>query len=111
MALETKKQLVDLHATTVSIVKQCEWLSLNRSSLYYTPLQESSYNLRLVREGDELYLLDPTLGSRRLCVELNKKGYKVCRDKVRRLMKLMRLVPIYCKPRTTISDPTQYKYP
>ena len=46
MTLDMKRQLVDLQRTTISIVKQCEWLSLNRSSLYYTPLQESAYNLR-----------------------------------------------------------------
>jgi putative transposase len=111
MSLEQKRNIVDFQCDSISITKQCEWLTLNRSSLYYKPLEESDYNLMIMREMDELHLIDPTIGSRRFCVELQKKGYKVCRDKVRRLMKLMRLVPIYCRPRTTITDPTKYKYP
>lgn len=111
MSLSKKKETIDFQDVNVSVIKQCEWLTLNRSSLYYKPIEESDYNLRLMREMDELHLLDPTLGSRRLCVGLQKKGYKVCRDKVRRIMKLMRLVPVYCRPKTTVSDPTKYKYP
>lgn len=111
MSLEMKRQMIDSQCSDLSIVTQCEWLDLNRSSLYYKPLEESDYNLMIMREMDELHLIDPTIGSRRFCVELQKKGYKVCRDKIRRLMKRMRLVPIYCRPRTTVTDPTKYKYP
>ena len=111
MTLAQKRKTIDIQNSNISITKQCEWLTLNRSSLYYKPLEESDYNLELMREMDELHLIDPIIGSRRFCVELQKKGYKVCRDKVRRLMKLMRLFPIYCRPKTTISDPVKYKYP
>jgi putative transposase len=111
MTLSEKLKLVDNKDNKVSILKQCDWLGINRSTLYYTPIVESEYNLSLMRAMDELHYEDPTFGSRRLCISLQNMGFKVCRDKVRRLMKLMRLVPLYCKPRTTVIDPTKYKYP
>jgi putative transposase len=111
MTLSEKIKLTDNKDDSVSLTKQCNWLGINRSTLYYTPIAESEYNLRLMRAMDELHCEDPTLGSRRICISLQNMGFQVCRDKVRRLMKLMRLVPIYCKPRTTVADPTKYKYP
>ncbi|MCB9245540.1 MAG: IS3 family transposase [Flavobacteriales bacterium] len=44
-----------------------------------------------------------------MCKELSKRGYDVGRT--RRLMEVMRLKTVYCRPRTTIIDPAQYKYP
>mgnify|MGYP003734423087 FL=1 len=43
--------------------------------------------------------------------ELQKKGHKVGRCHVRSLMQIMRLKTVYCRPRTTIIDPSRYKYP
>lgn len=39
----------------LSIVRQCELLPLNRSSAYYRPEPESSFNLTLVRLIDEAF--------------------------------------------------------
>ncbi len=79
--------------------------------MYYRPIGASDYNLQLMREMDELHLKDPTLGTRRMTKFLVKKGYKISRNKTRRLMRLMRISAVYCVPRTTVSDPTRYKYP
>ena len=43
--------------------------------------------------------------------ELQKMGYKVGRCHVYSLMQIMRLKTVYCRPRTTIIDPSRYKYP
>ena len=37
----------------LSIRKQCEILSVNRSSLYYAPVGESEENLEIMRKIDE----------------------------------------------------------
>ncbi len=42
---------------------------------------------------------------------LKKQGHRIGRHKTRSLMRVMRLKTLYCKPRTTISDPAKYKYP
>ena len=60
---------------------------------------------------DELYLEDPTRGTRRMSKELKKLGYQCGRHHTRTLMQRMRLKTVYCRPRTTIIDKTSYKYP
>lgn len=111
MSFSEKRTLIELDSKEFSIVKQCDILQINRSSLYYRPMGASDYNLQLMRAMDELHLKDPTLGTRRMTKYLVKKGYKISRNKTRRLMRLMRISAVYCVPRTTVSDPTRYKYP
>ena len=96
---------------TVSVVKQCRLLKLNRSSLYYRPRPESAANLELMRQIDMQYMIDPCFGSRRMQQHLLRAGYTVGRGKVRRLMKKMGITAIYQKPRTTIPDKAHKKYP
>jgi len=95
----------------MSICDQCELLDLARSTLYYTPGKADAKDLKLMEELDRLYLEDPTRGTRRMTRELKKRGYKVGRCHVRRLMQIMRLKTVYCRPRTTVIDPARYKYP
>ncbi len=46
----------------LSIERQCELLGLARSSVYYQPVGETSYNLQLMRVIDEVYTAHPMLG-------------------------------------------------
>lgn len=111
MALNTRRALVDKVDQTYSISKQCELLQVHRSGLYYKPVMPSAEDLRIMRIMDELYLEDPTRGTRRYMVELNNLGYLLGRDKVRTYMRIMDLKPIYCMPRTTVIDKASYKFP
>ena len=47
----------------LSIERQCELLGLARSSVYYQPVGETSYNLQLMRVIDEVYTAHPMLGA------------------------------------------------
>jgi putative transposase len=109
--LKEKIKLIDKSDEIFSICIQCEMLDVNRSTLYYTPSAADSKDLDMMRDIDELYLEDPTRGTRRMKACLTKKGYKLGRHKVRSLMRIMRIKTIYCRPRTTIIDPAKYKYP
>jgi len=109
--LKQRKELVDPKDPGFSIVRQCEMLSINRSSLYYKPCQASGEDLRIMREMDEMYLEDPTRGTRRYSDDLLQKGFKLGRYRIRRLMRIMGIYAVYCKPRTTVIDPAKYKYP
>jgi putative transposase len=80
----------------LSIRRQCELLDLERSSYYYQPAEETPENLALMRAIDEEYLRHPFYGSRRLAHALG-----VNRKRVQRLMRIMGLVAIGPKPRTT----------
>jgi len=90
---------VDNHG--ISIRRQCEILGLNRSSLYYEPAGMTDYNLLLMDLIDKQYTETPYYGIRRMTEEINNKGYKVNRKRVRRLMRLMGLEAIY--PRRNLS--------
>ena len=85
----------------MSVARQCELLSVSRSNYYYRPVAVPAEDLEVMRLLDEINLLRPFLGSRRLVDELKKKGFKVNRKRLLRLMRLMGLSPIYPKPRTT----------
>lgn len=109
--LQMRKEMIDKGDDAMSICNQCELLGLSRSTLYYTPSQVVDKDLKMMEELDWLYLEDPTRGTRRMTHELRKKGYPVGRCHVRRLMQIMRLKTVYCRPRTTVIDPARYKYP
>jgi len=87
---------------SLSIRRQCELLSVPRRSYYYKPKGESEYNRKLMTLIDEQYRKDPTYGSRRMTAHLRRKGYKVNRKRVRRLMREMGIKAIYRGPKTSV---------
>ena len=92
--------------------RQCKLLSVSRSTLDYEPTKESEEDREIKRLLDEVYLKDPTLGSRRLVTVLQRDyGLKVNRKRVRRLRREMGQESIWCRPRTSITNETHRKYP
>jgi putative transposase len=90
----------------LSIERQCQLLDLPRSTYYYTPLAESAENLHLMRQIDELYLLRPFFGSRKIAVEL-----EVNRKRVQRLMRIMGIEAHYPKPNLSRPESGHQVYP
>ncbi len=95
----------------ISVRRQCQMLSLARSGLYYQPKGESSENLRLMENIDKQFLETPWYGSRQMARYMKRQGHKYGRHRVRRLMRLMRLVPIYQEPNTSKKHPQHKIYP
>jgi putative transposase len=92
--------------------KQCKLLGVSRSSPGYRKVSESAENLRIKRLLDEIYLIDPCLGSRRLVTVLERDhGLRVNRKRVQRLRREIGHEAIWCKPRTSIPDDGHRKYP
>jgi putative transposase len=83
------------------VTRQCDLLGVSRSSVYYEPVSVPEEEVRLMRELDEIHLLRPFLGSRRLADELRDRGFIVNRKKLRRLMRVMGIKAIYPRPKTT----------
>lgn len=105
-------ELVDKSHPKVSLRRQCKLLNISRSSLSYQPVEESEEDRRIKRILDETYLIAPYLGSRKLVKILERDhGIKANRKRVQRLRQEMGLEAIYCRPRTSIPDDTQRKYP
>ena len=72
------------------VTRQCELLSLNRSTCYYKPKSDvSEEDLKLMRRIDEMHLKRPFYGSRRLRDWLREEGYDINRKRVQRLMRKM----------------------
>jgi len=80
-------------------------LSLSRSNLYYQPKGESAKNLRFMELIDKQFLETPWYGSRQMARHMQRQDHKCGRHRVRRLMRLMRLVPIYQTPNTSKKHP------
>ncbi len=103
--------MISKESKTLSMVRQCHLLSLNRSSLYYVPKCENPLNLKLMRLIDEQFLQTPFYGSRQMARYLRRIGYCVGRHRVRRLMKKMGIEAIYQTPRTSDPHPGHRIYP
>ena len=95
----------------LSLRKQCELLQLSRSRLYYQPVGESAENLRFMEIIDKQFLEMPWNGSRQMARYMKRQGHKCGRHRVRRLMRLMRLVPIYQEPNTSKKHPQHKIWP
>lgn len=91
--------------------RQCALLTLARSNLYYEPKGESAENLRFMAMIDKQFLETPWYGSRQTGRYMKRNGHACGRHRVRRLMRLMRLVPIYQEPNTSKKHPQHKLWP
>ena len=80
----------------LSVTQQCKVLSISRSSAYYKPQGSNDEELALMRRLDELHLIYPFYGARRLRdALLDEHGLIVNRKRIRRFMQLMGIRAIY----------------
>ena len=103
--------MVEPANTNLSIGKQCKLLSISRSSFYYTPKGETAMNLMLMRQIDEQFLETPFFGVRQMTWHLRNDGHLVNEKRIRRLMRLLGLMPIYQKPNTSKAAKGHKTYP
>jgi putative transposase len=96
----------------LAVKRQAELLDLSRSSVYYQPGPVSERNLGLMRRIDELHLMAPFYGARKLAAQLRREGHEVGRRHVRSLMRRMGIEALYRRPRTSIParEATIYPY-
>jgi putative transposase len=95
----------------LSVVRQCRLVSISRSGFYHQAQGESTQNLALMTEIDRQFLDTPFYGAQRMTWHLRARGHHVNIKRVRRLMRLMGLMPIYQKPRTSIPAKGHKTYP
>ncbi len=95
----------------LSIGTQCRLLSITRSSFCHSPQGETDLNLALMRRIDEQFLETPFYGVRQMTWHLRNEGHPVNQKRIRRLMRLMGLMPIYQKPNTSRPAKGHKTYP
>lgn len=104
--------MVEPQNKDISIKRQCELLSLSRSSYYKHPRGERDEDTILINAIDEIYTRLPFYGSRRISKELRRaKGIVVNRKRVQRLMRKMGLEAIYPRPNVSRANKAHKKYP
>ena len=100
---KTSLQYQDLitKESEISIRRQCDLLSINRSSIYYVPVEADKERLllqeKLMERIDYWHTTMPYLGSRKITKLLVHEGFKVCRKTVRILLERMSITAIYPK--------------
>ena len=95
----------------LSVVRQCRLVSISRSVFYHQPRGESARNLALMTQIDRQFLDTPFYGAQQMTWHLRAQGHRVNIKRVRRLMRLMGLMPIYQRPRTSIPAKGHQTYP
>ncbi len=102
--------MIDTDLKNLSIRKQCNLLSVNRSNIYYEPTPPKD-DTELANEIHELWLEMPYYGYRRVTAELQRRGYPINHKRVLNLMRAMNLKALYPAPKTTITSPDHKVYP
>ena len=103
--------MLDWSHKEVPIKTQADILDLNRSSLYYKPVEPSAQEVKLRRAIDELYTRQPVYGSRRIAVELQRQGWTVNRKRVQRCMREMGIEGICPGPNLSKRNQEHRVYP
>jgi len=108
-----RAELVEKIHPKLSVREQCKILGVARSALNYKPVEERGEDTRIMRILDEIYMMDPSVGSRRLPTVLERDhGIKANRKRIQRLRRKMGIETIWCRPRrTSIPDNGHRKYP
>jgi putative transposase len=107
-----RKAIVDKANKKLSIKKQCNLLSLNRSGYYYVEKEENDFNNVLMKDIDKEYTLHPFRGVPSMTEYLRKDlGYVINKKRVQRLYKLMDIFGIVPGPHTSRGNKLHKKYP
>ena len=92
---DVRRGMIERDNPKLSIGKQCKLLPISRSSFYSAPKGETALNLMLMREIDRQFLETPFYDVRQMTWHLRNDKHLINEKRVRRLMRLMGLMPIY----------------
>ncbi len=107
-----RKALVEPSDPQLSLRRQCALLGVNRNRLTPPMPKATPTDLQIMRWLDDMHLRFPTFGTRGLGRLLKReRQIRVGRNRIRRLMKLARIVPVYPRPRTSAPGKGHRVYP
>src|SRR5215470_11074901 len=111
MSAPDRRGLLQRDHESLSIRRQCQLLSVARSSIYRPPRPANDNDVELMRRIDQLFTAWPFLGSRRMMAMLNGEGRRINRKRVQRLMRKMGIAALGPKPRNTKPAPGHKIFP
>src|SRR5258707_8961722 len=100
--------MIDPGHPRLSVVRQCELVSISRSSFYREPTPESAENLVLMRLIDEQFLETPWYGSRQMAPHLRRNGWGPGRLPGRPVIAQKGLAPSHHRPKTRAPHPPHH---
>lgn len=103
--------MVEWNNKQISIKRQSELLSINRTSLYYKPVDSSAQEAVIMNAIDKIYTRWPSFGYRRITTKLKEDGYKINRKRVQRLMRIMGIAGIHPGPNLSKRNKAHHTYP
>jgi len=106
-----KRSWIEPGNPSLSVQRQCELLSVSRSSYYYQSQDESLENINLMHRIDELFTQYPFYGVEKMTAHVSRQGPPVNVKRVRRLMRKMGLEAVYPKPKLSQRSPDHRVYP
>lgn len=95
----------------LSQTRQCQLLSLARSTFYYQPQSLDNEKLALLRKLDEQYLKTPQYGARSYATWFVRQGISIGRKRAANMMKILGIVSTAPKPKTSNPDKRHKTYP
>lgn len=102
---------MDLADRSLPLNRQASLLSLNRTGLYYKPVEPSPEEVAVKHRIDEIYTEHPYYGSRRITAQLRRDGYMVNRKAVVRHMREMGISGICPGPNLSKRNQEHQVYP
>jgi putative transposase len=103
--------LVEPRTSQLSIRRQCELLSINRSNVYYKPVPEKPENLEMMNIMDRHLTKHPTEGVKSMVYLLMGMGFIVGPKRIRRLFKIMGRTTMYRRKNLTKLGSKEYINP
>jgi len=76
-----KKEIIESELETISVVKQCELLDVNRSSIYYVPVV-NEHKVAIKQEIKSIFEEIPIYGAKKVHCQLLENGFNVCLNTV-----------------------------
>lgn len=108
---DLRAQLVQQGILNISIRKQCELLSVNRSRVYYKPAPEKPQNIEMMNIMDRHLTKHPTEGVKSMVYLLTAMGFVVGPKRIRRLFRIMGRQTIYRRKNLTKSGLKEFIKP
>ena len=109
--MKSRVHMVKPDTSNLSIRRQCELLTVNRSRLYFKPVGEKMENITMMRIMDEHLINHPTEGVITMVYLLRLLGYPIGPKRIRRLFKLMGRETIYRRKNLTKMGLREYIRP
>lgn len=97
--------MIEMNHKSLSKTRQCELLNVNRNRLNPPQTKMTEEDELIMRELDEAHTAHPFYGQRNLQHVLKKKGLRIGRGRIRRLMRVMGIESLAPKP--SLSKPNK----